>query len=182
MSEPVFSQSEAQAEAARQLAAQADAAPPVDAGASLEQMQSAAREVLLPMEQRINDLMAQFQASQAEQARTVADLQSQLASAKASAGPPAVELYAAGVAALVKAHADANPDLGPAVFAEPLAVAAQLKDAATEAVTSRDPAKVTELAGVITGWVARFRGKHLDFSGLLADLELLDEAAARLAA
>ena len=182
MSEPVFSQSEAQAEAARQLAAQADAAPPVDAGASLEQMQSAAREVLLPMEQRINDLMASFAASQEQQAKVVADLQSQLASAKASAGPPAVELYANGVAALLKAHADANPDLGPGVFAEPLLVADQLKAAATEAVTSRNATQVSELAGVIQGWAARFRGKHLDFSGLLADLELLDEAAARLAA
>lgn len=181
MSEPVFTQSEAQQVAAAQLAAQAQAAPPVDAGASLEQMQATAREVLLPMEQRINDLMASFAASQEQQAKVVADLQSQLASAKASAGPPAVELYAGGVAALLKAHADANPDLGPAVFAEPLAVAAQLKDAATEAVTSRNPEKVGELAGVIEGWVARFRGKHLDFSSLLADLELLSEAAGRLA-
>ena len=165
-----------------QLAGQAAAAPAADAGASLEQMQADQRSVLLPMETKINEMMAAFQAQQDSQASQIKELQSALAAAKASAGPPAVELYAGGVAVLLKAYSDANPDLGPAAFAAPLAAAAQLKDAATAAVTSRDASKITELAGTIEGWVARFKGKHLDFSALLADLELLGEAAARLAA
>lgn len=179
---PAVTPGEATAAAAEQLAAAAAAAPSGDAGPSIEAMQAQAREVLLPMERRIDAMMAQFEATRAESARQIAELQAQLASAKASAGPPAVEQYANGVATLIKAHADANPDLGAEPFAAALDAAAKLQAAASEAVTSRDPAQVTQLAGQLEKWAARFRGKHLDFSSLLADLELLDEAAARLAA
>ncbi len=92
-----------------------------------------------------------------------------------------MELYAGGVAALVQAHANANPDLDPAYFAGAIRASNELKAAATEAVMSRDPAKVDELAAEVHTWVAKFRGKHLDFSSLLADLELLGEATAKLA-
>lgn len=172
----------AAAVAAEQLAQQAAAVPAPDAGPSLEQMQSEQRTVLLPMEQQIQSMMTEFADQQTQMAAQIKALQAQLADAKASAGPPAVEQYAQGVAALVKAHADANPDVGRDVFAPALAAADKLKTAATAAVTSRDTAELEQLAGQVSHWVKTFRGKHIDFSGLLADLELLGEAAIRLAA
>ncbi len=165
--------------AGQQLAAQAAeaAAAPVDAGPTIEQIQQAQREAVLPYETAVQDLIAQNAAMQDQLKAALAGI----ASAQQAAGPPAVEQYAGGVAALVKAHANANPDLDPAYFAGAIKAADELKAAATEAVASRDPAKVTELAAEVHTWVKKFRGKHLDFSSLLADLELLGEAAAKLA-
>jgi hypothetical protein len=181
MAEPVTAE-QAQQAAADQLAAQAAAAPATDAGASVEQMQAEHRDVLLPMETRINDLIAGFQAAQTQQAAQIAALQEQLAAARADAGAPAVEQYANGVATILKAHADANPDVDRARFAPALKAAADLQQAATDAVTSRDPGKLADLADSIERWAAKGVGKHLDLSSLRADLELLGEAAARLAA
>ena len=173
---------EAQQAAGQQLAQQAAAAPGTDAGPSLEAMQAAQREVLLPMETRVNELMAAFQASQDAQARQIAELQAQLAAARQDAGAPAVEQYANGVQTLIKAHADANPDVDRARFAPALELAGALQSAAADAVASRDPARLQELAARVEQWANRGVGKHLDLSGLRADLELLGEAAARLAA
>lgn len=179
---PAMTQAEAQAAAAEQLAAQAAASPGVDAGESVEQMQASQREVLLPMEQQIQDMMAAFQAQQAQMAAQIAQLQNQLATAQAGIGPPAVEQYAQGIATLLKAHADANPDVGRDTFKPALEAADKLKAAATAAVTSRDTADMEKIAGEVRQWVGRFRGKHLDWSSVLADLDLLGEAAVRLAA
>jgi hypothetical protein len=173
---------EAQQSAADQLAAQAAAAPPPDAGPSVEAMQAGQREVLLPMETRINELIAGFQSAQAQQAAQIAALQEQLSAARADAGAPAVETYANGVATILKAHADANPDVDRARFAPALAAAADLQQAATDAVTSRDPGELADLVARIEKWAGKGVGKHLDLSSLRADLELLGEAAARLAA
>lgn len=180
MAEPV-TQQQAQQVAAEQLAGQAAAAPAPDAGPSIEQMQQDTREVLLPMETRINDMMKAFEASQTQQAAQIADLQRQLAAARDQAGPPAVEQYANGVAALLTAHAAANPDVPAGTFDDVRAVAGQLQQAATDAVTSRDPSKINELAARVTSWADRYSGKHIDLSSVRADLELLGEAAARLA-
>ncbi len=166
--------------AAEQFAAHAAAAAvaPVDAGPTIEQIQQAQREAVLPYETAVQDLITQNAAMQEQLKAALAGI----ASAQQAAGPPAVELYAGGVAALVKAHANANPDLDPAYFAGAIKASNELKAAATEAVTSRDTATVKELAAEVHTWVKTFRGKHLDFSALLADLELLGEAAAKLAA
>lgn len=181
MAQPV-SQQEAQQVAAEQLAGQAAAAPAPDAGASIEQMQQDNREVLLPMETRINEMMEAFQSSQTTQAAQIAELQKQLAAARDQAGPPAVEQYANGVAALLKAHAAANPDVPAGTFDDVRAVAGQLQQAATDAVTSRDPSELNALAARVTRWADRYAGKHIDLSSVRADLELLGVAAARLAA
>ena len=173
---------EAQAAAADQLQAAAAAQPAPDAGQSIEQMQQTNREVLLPMETRINDLMATFQASQDSQAAQIADLQRQLAAARDQAGPPAVEQYAKGVATLLQAHAAANPDLPPGTFTPALEAASKLQAAATDAVASRDPADLEKLSGQVQAFVNKGVGKHIDWSAVRADLELLGEAAARLAA
>lgn len=177
MSEPT-TVAEAQAAAGDQLAAQAaeTAAAPVDAGPTIEQIQQAQREAVLPYEQGLADAMAQIKALQAQ----LGDIQTGVAAANAAAGPPAIEQYANGVAALVKAHAASSPDLDPAHFAGALKAAGELQKAATEAVTSRDVSKVRELAAEVETWVNSFRAKHLDFSGLRADLELLAGAAAKL--
>jgi hypothetical protein len=173
---------EAQQVAAEQIAGQAAAAPAPDAGPSIQQMQQENRDVLLPMETRINEMMEAFQASQSTQAAQIADLQKQLAAARDQAGPPAVEQYANGVAALLKAHAAANPDVPAGTFDDVRAVAGQLQQAATDAVASRDPSELSELAARVTAWADKYRGKHIDLSSVRADLELLGEAAARLAA
>lgn len=169
---------QAQAIAGEQLAQQAaeQRAVPVDAGPTLEQIQQAQREAVLPYETQMADMLAQMQAMKDQ----LAQVQAGVTAAKQAAGPPAVEQYANGVAALVKAHADANPDLDPAVFAGALKAAGELKAAATDAVVSQDASKVKELAAEVETWVSKFRGKHLDFSSLRADLELLAEAALKL--
>lgn len=181
MSEPT-TQAEAQQAAADQLAAQAAAQPAGDAGASVEAMQAEHREVLLPMETRINELIAGFQQAQTQQAAQIAALQEQLAAARQEAGAPAVETYANGVKTILQAHADANPDVDRARFAPALELAGQLQAAATDAVTSRDTTKLDMLQAGLEKWAAKGVGKHLDLSSLWADLELLGEAAARLAA
>lgn len=176
--EPV-SVAEAQQLAGQQLAAQAaeTASAPLDAGPTLEQIQQAQREAVLPYEQGLADAMAQIKALQGQ----LAGIQAGVTAAQQAAGPPAVEQYANGVAALLKAHADANPDVPAAAFTPALEAATQLKAAATDAVTSRDPSALTDLAATVERWASRGVGKHIDFSSLRADLELLGEAAARLA-
>lgn len=166
---------EAQQEAAAQL--QAGAQVPMDAGPTLEQIQQAQREAVLPYETQLADAMAAIAAMQAQ----LKDIQTGVTAAQQAAGPPAVEQYANGVAALVRAHAAASPDLDPAVFAGAIKAAGELTAAATDAVTSRDVSKVQELGAEIETWVSRFRAKPLDFSGLRADLELLAGGAEKLA-
>ena len=184
MSDPtipdVATQAEATQAAGEQLAQQAaqTAAVPLDAGPTLEQIQQAQREAVLPYERALQQAIDQM----ASLASQVKDLQAGVAAAQQAAGPPAVEQYANGVAALVKAHADANPDLGPGHFAGALKAATELKAAATEAVNTRDVSKMSDLAAEVETWARNFRGKHLDMSSLLADLELLGGAAAKLAA
>lgn len=167
---------QAVAAAGEQIAAQAELGSTTDAGPTLEQIQAEQRAALLPFEQQLAAQMETIKSLQAQ----MADQARQIEAQKNIAGPPAVEQYANTAAALVKAHADANPDLGPDVFAGPLATAAALKDAATAAVSSQDPTELSKLASEIEGWARSFRGKHLDLSGLLADLELLAGAAAKL--
>jgi len=184
MSDPtipdVATQAEATQAAGEQLAQQAaqTAAVPLDAGPTLEQIQQAQREAVLPYERALQQAIDQM----ASLASQVKDLQAGVAAAQQAAGPPAVEQYANGVAALVKAHADANPDLGPGHFAGALKAAGELKSAATEAVNTRDVSKLDELRAEVETWAKSFRGKHLDMSSLLADLELLAGAASKLTA
>ena|SRR5215472_6128574 len=182
MSEPPISQQAAQAVAAQQLEQHAAEAPGTDAGPSLEQMQSDQRSVLLPMEQKIDAMIAQFQQAQDSQAREIADLRAQLAAARQDVGAPAVEQYARGVATLVKAHAAANPDVPADRFGPALAAAEQLRAAASSAVESRDPSQVYDLIATLERWAAKGVGKHLELAALRSDLEGLGEAAARLAA
>jgi hypothetical protein len=181
MSDPtipdVASVADAQQVAAQQLAAQAAAMPAADAGPTLEQIQQAQREAILPYENALQQAMDQMAAL----ASQVKDLQAGVVAAQQAAGPPAVEQYANGVAALLKAHADANPDVPAGTFDDVRAAAGKLQQAATDAVTSRDPSEINGLAAQVTTWVDKYRGKHLDLSSLRADLELLGEAAARLA-
>lgn len=175
MSEQQFP-SQAVAAAGQQIAGQAELGTSIDAGPTLEQIQAEQRAALLPFEQALATQMETIKALQAQ----MADQARQIEAQKNIAGPPAVEQYANTAAALVKAHADANPDLGPDVFAGPLATAAALKQAATAAVTSQDPTELQKLGSEIDRWARTFKGKHLDLSGLLADLELLAGAAAKL--
>lgn len=168
---------EAQAAAGDQLAQAAAQPIPTDAGPTLEQIQQAQRAAVLPYENQLADAMAQIAAMKDQ----LAAIQQGVSAAQQAAGPPAVEQYANGVAALVKAHAAANPDLGPEAFAGAIKAAGELQSAATEAVSSRDVTKVKELAAEVETWVSHFRGKHIDFSSLRADLELLAGAAVKLA-
>src|SRR5487761_1073798 len=134
---------------AQQIAGQAELGTSTDAGATLEQIQAAQRAAILPYEQQLQAAMATMASMQTQ----LTQLQAGVSAAQQAGGPPAVEQYANGVATLVKAHADANPDLPAGTF---------------------DP--VMKTAADIKTWVTAFRAKHLDFSGLLADVELLGGA------
>jgi hypothetical protein len=177
----------AQAAAAEQIAAQA-AGVSADAGPNLEQIRAdAQREVLLPMEGKIDALMAQLDERSKAQDAQIAALRAQLASAQASVGPPEVVNLGQAVADRLASAAAASPSgLPKAHFAPVLAHAADLAAAASEAVQSGDGAKAVSLAGKIEHWVTvthrRSSGAVVEhFPALLDDLERLAEAAAKLA-
>src|SRR5487761_1815751 len=148
---------------AQQIAGQAELGTSTDAGATLEQIQAAQRAAILPYEQQLQAAMATMASMQTQ----LTQLQAGVSAAQQAGGPPAVEQYA-------------NGDLPAGTFDPVMKTAAALQAAATAAVTSQDPAEVHKLAADIKTWVTAFRAKHLDFSGLLADVELLGGAAARL--
>ena len=167
-------------EAAAQLAAQAQNAPPADAGAAIGQMTDVRRDVLLPAEKQISDLMAQFQANQATQAAQIRALQAQLASASAAVGEPELTAAADGLAGLITAHS--------AVFGHPdayqpvRAAAADLADAAKAAVAGTGPvAKVESLAAEVEKWLKKVSPSDGNWGSVLSSLESIGLAAAKLA-
>lgn len=171
---------------AAQLAAAAGATPGADAAATVEQIRAAAqREVLLPMESKINDLMAAMQDRAAQQDYQISLLRAQLAAAQASVGPPPVLNLAQAVKDRLQTAAD-TAGLPRQHWAEVAATAAQLAELAAEAVQTGDGSKLPPLAAKVARWVERdhprasggVRIEH--FPALLDDLERLADAAAEL--
>jgi hypothetical protein len=172
---------EAQAIAAAQIAAAAGSVPTADAGPTIEQIrQQVARDVLLPMEQQMDSLMAAQKQQAAQLAALLAQntaLSAQLAGAQANLGPPAVVKYSQAVRDRLESARNAT---GPVEhFAAPLALADQLQAAAREAVTSGDGAKIHAVITDLEKWITRtrhpVRAEHL--STVQSDLADLADAA-----
>lgn len=152
-----------------------------DAGATIEQIrQQVTREVLLPMETRIEEMMAAARAQQEEMSRKVAQLQAQLTSTQAQVGPPAYQLYAAAVAQRVKSLAAAYPaqDLRGVS-----AAAARLADVAQDVAAGKaDPADLANAAVPVELHFLRI-APHLEgASTVVAELAHLADEAARISA
>lgn len=165
--------------AAAQLAAQSQAVAS-DAGDQVAQMTDAQRAVLLPMEQKIDDLMAQFKATTDAQAEEIRKLQTQLGAAQSAVGPAAVEQYATSVGSLITAHAAAHD---PAPF-RPLAEAAsRLVDLGKKALESRDGQAVVRAVDEFRRLITRSGAYPVDgsWASVHADLDQLELAAAKLA-
>jgi hypothetical protein len=177
---------EAQAVAGAQLAAAAAQAPSGDAGQTVEQIRAdAQREVLLPMENKINDLMAAFEKQSASQDAQIAALRAQLSAAQASVGPPPVVNLAQAVKDRLQTAADTS-GIPREHWRPVLDQAGQLAAAAADAHQSGDGAKLPGLVAGIERWITRHHprasGVHIEhFPAVLDDLDRLGEAAGHLA-
>lgn len=179
----------AQAEAGAQLAAQAAATPTGDAAQVDEATRNQiAREVLLPMEQQITDLMAEVRQQQAANNAEIALLRQQLAAAQAQAGPPEVVTLGQAVADRIASAAASSPAGLPAShFASVKSAAEQLAQASKDAVQAGDGSKLPDMIGAIEKWIVRTHPRTSGgvvvehFPALLDDLDRLAEAAGKLA-
>src|SRR6266702_3201697 len=155
---------QAQQAAAQQLQAQAEIAGDSDtvAAQTMEQMrEQVTREVLLPMEAKMDDLIVTLKAQSDAQAAQIKALQGQLTQAQLAVGPPDVIKYSQAVA-------------------ERLAAAA--KDAAQSGDGSKLPDLVRQVEHFVTRGHTRAGGGHVEhFPALLGDLEELGAAALKLA-
>jgi hypothetical protein len=156
-----------------------------DAGPVIERIrQQVTRDVLLPMETKIQAMMDAAQAQQDQLRGQIEALQGQLQATRAQVGPPAATLYATSVAQRVRSVAAANPDLGQAHFAP--AVAAADKLAAVSADVTAGKAEVSDLAAAaapVQQWFTTRRGRFVEGADtVLAELGHLAEETAKLAA
>src|SRR5215472_46946 len=172
---------QAQAQAAQQLG---QAGREASEGTQLDQRlldqvrDQVTREVLLPMEQQVQAMMDRMKEQSEAQAKQIASLQAQLASAQASVGPPDVIKYGTAVAERLATAAACH---GPKeAYAGVLAQADQLVAASKEAVQSGSGSEITKIAADIERFV-RFAGHRAEhFPALLVDLGELVLAAGKL--
>ncbi len=179
---------QAQQAAAQQLQAQAEIAGDSDtvAAQTMEQMrEQVTREVLLPMEAKMDDLIVTLKAQSDAQAAQIKALQGQLTQAQLAVGPPDVIKYSQAVAERL-ATAAATAGLPKQHWAGVLAAADQLAAAAKDAAQSGDGSKLPDLVRQVEHFVTRGHtragGGHVEhFPALLGDLEELGAAALKLA-
>jgi uncharacterized phage infection (PIP) family protein YhgE len=154
-----------------------------DAGATMEQIrQQVTRDVLLPMETRINEMMDAAKAQQDTLQAQIAQLQAQLKATQAQVGPPAFTLYANSAAQRVRSLAAANPALAPA-FA-PVVDAADKLAAGAKAVAdgSADSGTLEKLAAPVERFFTR-QAPHVEgASTVVAELGHLAEEVLKIAA
>jgi len=172
---------QAAAQAVGQVIDPAAAGGDADAGATIEQIrQQVTRDVLLPMETRIEQMMADARAAQEAMAAQIAQLQGQLAGAQAQLGDPAHQLYAESVANRVRSLQAAHPqaDLsGPIRTADGLAQAA--RDVAAGTATADTLARLAApLERHFTAVAPHLEGA----ATVLAELGHLADEAAKIAA
>lgn len=159
-----------------------DTSQGTDAGATIEAIrQQVQREVLLPMETKIDEMMKAAQAQQDELIKQIAQLQARLTATQAQVGPPAATLYAASVGQRVRSIAAANPDLGSAHFAQVIAAADAIADKGKEvAKGAAEPAELEKLAAPVEKFFSRSR---VEGAGtVVAELGHMAEELAKLAA
>lgn len=183
----------ATAQQAQQVAAQSIAAQAGTAEASGDAAQVAdaireqvTRDVLLPMEQQMQQMMDDWRQQSTAQAAQIKALQAQLAGAQAVMGPPPVQKYAAAVAERLQTAAN-TAGLPREHWAGVLVTAQKLVGAVDHAITSGDASVIKPLAGEIERF-ATFTHRSLSnvnvehFPALLGDLAELGLAAEKMAA
>jgi hypothetical protein len=176
---------EAAAKAVGQAVDPEAAGEDADAGPVLEQIrQQVTREVLLPMETKIQAMMDAAAAQQDTLRAQIEQLQAQLTATRAQVGPPAATLYAKSVAQRVRSIAAMHADQGAAHFASVIEAADKLGDAAAEvAKGAAGPDVLDQLAAPVEKWFSSRRGRHLEGSGtVLAELGHLAEETDKLKA
>jgi hypothetical protein len=191
---PAAPQPASQADAAAQAQAQlAKAAAELRAEGGTEQdpalqaqvREQVTREVLLPMEQKIDDLVARFSQESASQGALIKALQAQLAGAQQSAGVPDVQKYAEAVRDRL-ANAAELSGMPADHWAGILETAGQLAGDAKTAVQAQDGSGLDKGIAAVERWVTRTHGRLSNqkiehFPAVLSDLDELATAAARLA-
>jgi hypothetical protein len=159
-----------------------------DAGPAIDQIrEQVTREVLLPMEKQIQQMMDGIKADQDARQQAleaqIAQLTAQLKSAQAEIGPPAFLRYADSAAQRVRSIAAANPNLGQGHFAAVTAAADALAAKARDVAEGNAPAADLEKAAAP---VERFFARHpswIEGGGtLVAELGHLADEAAKIAA
>jgi hypothetical protein len=143
------------------------------------------RDVLLPMEQKIDDLVAKFSTESAEQGALIRALQAQLAGAQQAAGAPDVVKYADAVRDRLQNAADLS-GMPKEHWAGVLETAGQLSDAARTAVQDQDGSGLGKGIAAVERWVSRTHPRTSNqriehFPAVLADLDELVSAAERIA-
>lgn len=128
-----------------------------DAGQSIEEIKAAAvRAALGEFEQRLAAQMETAQAAFSQQAALIEQLQRQVASVRATAGPPLATLLAASLSQRVKSIASANPDLPPGHFAGVISQGESL-EAEVRAIAdgNGDAARAGQIASGVAAWFTR---------------------------
>ena len=143
------------------------------------------REVLLPMEQKIDDLVAKFSAESAEQGALIRALQAQLAGAQQAAGVPDVVKYAEAVRDRLQNAADLS-GMPKEHWAGVLETAGTLADAAKQAVQDRDGSGLDKGVAAVERFITRTHPRTSNqriehFPAVMADLDELLSAAERIA-
>lgn len=176
-----------------QIEAQAAAAPAGDAGATVEQIrQQVTREVLLPMEEKFDQLMAELAKQSEQHAAEMKTIRGQLSAAQAAVGPPDAIKYATAVRERLETARNVA-GLPPEHWAGVLSAAGSLEQAAKDAVGAAgegeapDTSKARGLLADVERFVTRGHGRranvHVEhFPALLGDLEELGDALLKLAA
>lgn len=158
-----------------------------DAGVVIDQIrQQVTRDVLLPMEQQINQMMADAKASQDALKAQIAALQQQLVSTQAQLGPPGVVKYAQAVRDKLVSVAASKQNIGQDHFADVITLGGKLADDAAQVGTGEaKPDVLASTVSAIERWLTRTSPRtagHIEgLPTILADLEYVAEEAAKLA-
>lgn len=183
------SQADAAAQAQEQLA---KAAAELRAAGGAEQdpavearvREQLTREVLLPMESKIDDLVAQFAKDSATKDAQIRALQAILSGAQQAAGVPDVVKYAEAVRDRL-ANAAELSGMAKEHWAPVLEQAGQLADAAKQAVQDQDGSVLDKGMAAVQRFIERTHPRTSNqriehFPAVLADLDELASAAERI--
>jgi len=197
MTEPVAGAPLTEEQRAFLLASQAQQAaaspsPAAEAAGAQAVMESGPRGPMLPAEEQMDSLMAQFrqQSEQLAAAMKRMDAMSrQIGEYQAATGGPLTVRYAQGAADKIDAMAAAHPNnpLGLAHFDQARDAAARLLEAATSVSKGSGPLHlVKDAAADVERFAARVHkalgGMHVDWSAILDDVDLAVSEALKLAA
>jgi hypothetical protein len=184
------SQADAAAQAQEQLARaaadlRAEGDVDQDPGVEARVREQVTREVLLPMESKIDDLVAKFAAESKTQAAQIRALQAQLSGAQQAAGVPDVQKYADAVRDRLANAAELSGMPGEH-WAPVLEQAGKLATAAKQAVQDQDGSGLEKGMAAVERWITRTHPRTSSqtiehFPAVLSDLDELATAAERLA-